>query len=154
MYSLSQILIYYLYWKSLISLSLVRVRKEKHSNSLKKKKKTLIITLIISIQHISVSVQAWWQFYSSESRFTAPAEWFTVLDQRYCHNKFFWQKSTQTKWHKTTSDFGNVHFIFSSCFFFSYFLVSWMAADLYFFFLTFWPTQAPVQRRDVKTLKH
>lgn len=84
----------------------------------KKKKKTLIITLIISIQHISVSVQAWWQFYSSESRFTAPAEWFTVLDQRYCHNKFFWQKSTQTKWHKTTSDFGNVHFIFSSCFFF------------------------------------
>lgn len=99
----------------------------------KKKKKTLIITLIISIQHISVSVQAWWQFYSSESRFTAPAEWFTVLDQRYCHNKFFWQKSTQTKWHKT-SDFGNVHFIFSSCFFFSYFLVSWMAADLYFFF--------------------
>lgn len=120
----------------------------------KKKKKTLIITLIISIQHISVSVQAWWQFYSSESRFTAPAEWFTVLDQRYCHNKFFWQKSTQTKWHKTTSDFGNVHFIFSSCFFFSYFLVSWMAADLYFFFLTVWPTQAPVQRRDVKTLKH
>lgn len=118
---------------------------------LKKKKKTLLITLIISIQHISVSVQAWWQFYSSESRFTAPAEWFTVLDQRYCHNKFFWQKSTQTKWHKTTSDFGNVHFIFSSCFFFSYFLVSWMAADLYFFFS---PSDPPrLQSRD-EMLKH
>lgn len=150
MYSLSQILIYYLYWKSLISLSLVRVRKEKHSNSFKKKtktKKTLIITLIISIQHISVSVQAWWQFYSSESRFTAPAEWFTVLDQRYCHNKFFWQKSTQTKWHKTTSDFGNVHFIFSSCFFFHIFLcLEWLQICTFFSHLLTHPGSSPETR--------
>lgn len=88
----------------------------------KQKTKTLIITLIISIQHISVSVQAWWQFYSSESRFTAPAEWFTVLDQRYCHNKFFGRRAhrqNDTKQHQILvmyiSFFQVVFFFIFSC---------------------------------------